>query len=477
VPPLGVGLVYWPELHPLFEDPETVGVLELELQAFWQKVATPHGWIYEPNRALLARIARLPQAKLLHGVGQPLGGTVDDPLDYLPLWREAIDLLDPPWVSEHLSFSRVRGRAACREAGFLLPPRQSVAGVAQAARNITRMQQALARPLAFETGVSYLRPRADELVDGEFFGAVAGHAQCGILLDVHNLWCNERNGRQRISELLEQIPLDRVWEMHVAGGMALDGYWLDAHSDCAPSELIELAAQIVPRLPNLGAIVFEILPEHLSRIGIDGIHRQIELLQQLWRRRASRSALDVRHPDTIVPLSAPAQRADDELIAWECGLVHALDGNKVLHSRFAGLECDPGVTVLRTLIGDARRSNLARAVRYSMMLLLTELGRSETEKLLQDYFAHQAPDTFPAIEADRFVSFLCERRDIVERVAYLAEILSFEHALVRATLYGQDSKVIWSTDPVALLCALDEGRRPGDLPRVRTEMHIHAHQQ
>src|SRR6185312_12432178 len=60
-----------------------------------------------------------------------------------------------------------------------------------------------------------------------------------------------------------------VWEVHLAGGMALDGYWLDAHSDAVAPALLELTAEIVPRLPNLGAIVFEILPQHLPRIGID----------------------------------------------------------------------------------------------------------------------------------------------------------------------------------------------------------------
>src|SRR6185369_16720969 len=95
---LGVGAVYWPELAPLFEDAGLVGVLELELQAFWEKLAASGGARYLANDKLLRSVARLPQAKLLHGVAQPFAGATDDPLDYLPLWRSAVDVLQPTWV-------------------------------------------------------------------------------------------------------------------------------------------------------------------------------------------------------------------------------------------------------------------------------------------------------------------------------------------------------------------------------------------
>ena len=60
--------------------------------------------------------------------------------------------------------------------------------------------------------------------------AVAECADCGILLDLHNLFANGVNGRQSVEEFIAQLPLERVWEIHVAGGVELDGYWLDAHS-------------------------------------------------------------------------------------------------------------------------------------------------------------------------------------------------------------------------------------------------------
>jgi uncharacterized protein len=66
--------------------------------------------------------------------------------------------------------------------------------------------------------------------DGVFVGAVAESADCGILLDLHNVFANGVNGRQPVEDFLAQLPLDRVWEIHLAGGFDMEGLWLDAHS-------------------------------------------------------------------------------------------------------------------------------------------------------------------------------------------------------------------------------------------------------
>jgi uncharacterized protein (UPF0276 family) len=65
-------------------------------------------------------------------------------------------------------------------------------------------------PLAVETGVNYLRPRSDEIPDGEFVRALAETADCGILLDRHHVYCNQMNGRQTVEQFVGQIPLERV---------------------------------------------------------------------------------------------------------------------------------------------------------------------------------------------------------------------------------------------------------------------------
>jgi len=470
---LGVGLVYWSELAPLFAPGSAVvDVLELEPQALWEKGWHDGGWRYRVNEGLLEQVAGLPQAKLVHGVAQPLGGTTPDPVEHVSLLRHAVDLLDPSWISEHLSFNRVERPSGVEEAGFLLPPRQTAASVRVAADNIEGFRQALGRPVAFETGVSYLRRRDDELDDASYFRAVAETADCGILLDLHNLWCNEVNGRDRVSDVLAGLPLDRVWEMHLAGGMPLSGYWLDAHSGAVPPPVIDLAAELMPRLRGLRALMFEILPEHLPTIGIDGVHRQIEALRALW-------ALKPR--ETLPPIgasSSTSKRAHgrpedvDEARAWENALVDLIRGRTTGASPYGDVAADPGIDILRELVGDFRRAGLTRALRYTMTALLAGLGSQQTHALLDAYIAQEDADPYPAVESDRFARFLRERPGILDQVQYLRETLDFEHGLLRATLFGATTEIEWSADPTAIFDALDSGHLPTALPPMHSTMRI-----
>jgi uncharacterized protein (UPF0276 family) len=202
---------------------------------------------------------------------------------------ETIARLHPPWISEHLSFS-----SACIDGGtvntsFLLPPRQSQKTVALAARNISRIKAAFSLPVAFETGVNYLRPQANDMPDGEFFGAIATQANCGIVLDLHDLWCNQLNGSGKVLEVLRDLPLERVWEVHLAGGQFRNGYMLDAHFGTVSPELMALASEVIPQLPSLKALVFEITPDYMEAedIGIDELAAQVMDLRTLWRSRRS----------------------------------------------------------------------------------------------------------------------------------------------------------------------------------------------
>lgn len=172
-------------------------------------------------------------------------------------------------------------------------------------------------PVAVETGVSYLRPRADELPDGDFVGRVVESADCGLLLDLHNVYCNSRNGRQPLDEYLDQLPLDRVWEMHLAGGMEMGGFWLDAHSGAIPDPLYAIAERLVPRLPNLKAIIFEIFPSFVPVVGLDLVREQVERLHALWALRAparerSPAPVRLRLEDDARGAASPA--------AWERAL-------------------------------------------------------------------------------------------------------------------------------------------------------------
>jgi uncharacterized protein (UPF0276 family) len=462
---IGVGAVYWPALHTLFKDaPNLLTVLEVEPQTLWQFNAAS-GARYLLNQAAFDAIAQLPQRKVIHGVGFPVGGTVSPDPEHIPPFIASVNALGAEWASEHLSFNEIAVGNGSLQCGFLLPPCQNLEGVEIAAANIRHVQSQLAVPFAFETGVSYLKPHPFEMSDGSFFRAVAERANCGIVLDLHNLWANELNGRRSLRDVLTELPLERILEIHLAGGMEMDGYYLDAHSGAVPEALLAFAADLVPRLTNLRAVVFEILPYYIPRLGIDGVIKQIEQLQTLVRSTKEGGygrppsfpeQRAVANTNPTVSAGAPLRSVDTHMSPqqWEAIIGGLVVGGTAAPSSDRGLGADPGIAIVKSLARDFRRGGLVDALRLSCTLILLTKGVVMFQ-FLMDGFADCSPaERFSIVDADRFALYLVDKG---LRIPYLDEVLAYEHAILRASLYGEYSTVTFKHDPSVLLGGLLDG--------------------
>lgn len=326
LPELGVGLIYSPGLEPLLEaHPELVDVLEIEPQTTWIETgsgAEP----YLVRDDVLAHLAALPGRKLVHSVGTPVGGSVRANTAQLPLLRETVRDLGSPWASEHLSFNLTPDFFT----GFFLPPRQTEAGIDVYVDAIRTLRDGLGVPIAIETGVNYLQPRPDELGDGEFIALVAQRADCGILLDLHNVYCNALNGRQSVEHFLSALPLDRVWELHLAGGFEVEGYWVDAHSGAIPEPLHQICRDVIPALPHLKAIVFELFSSYLPHFGLEATRAELERVHDLWARRRSGAEPAGRSGGSPMPAAVawPATTVSPQ--EWEAALGSVVVGREPL---------------------------------------------------------------------------------------------------------------------------------------------------
>src|SRR5277367_2104526 len=196
LPELGVGLTWFSALGPVLdENPGLIDLLEIEPQTFWRRDPVTGELVVD--QPMLNELLANSLPKLIHGIGFPVGGTRPPSIEELILLREVAAALEVPWLSEHLSFNLVGEAHSPRthRTSFLLPPRQTLAGVIAAARSVQAMAAYMPVPVAVETGVNYLGRRPDELPDGEFVARVVEAAYCGILLDLHNIWTNQLNGR------------------------------------------------------------------------------------------------------------------------------------------------------------------------------------------------------------------------------------------------------------------------------------------
>jgi uncharacterized protein (UPF0276 family) len=376
------------------------------------------------------------------------------------LLAELVTQLRCPWVSEHLSILRIQDGDALTSLGVLIAPPQTAAGVEVAADNIQRLSEAVGAPVVFETGVNYLRPRAGEMPDGEFFRAVAETADCGILLDLHNLWCNERNGRARAIEVIDSLPLERVWEIHVADGYWRDGHYLDAHSGVTGRDVLGLLSTTLPSLINLGAVIFEVSPDRLGRDELTPatiVDHLGELADMCAERGSALGPTDYSKP---VQLLAATSTAVGELKRWEQALGQLVLGGEPLSPLGAQLAGDDGCGVWRDIAAASRRGQFAGALPLTCRFLLLTFGEAGTVELLQGFW-----DSVPPAEttADEMVRLAEHLRGSATLIDCLDAVLDYELAVHRCALNPDtDHEIPFPYDPDAVLGSLARSTIPED---------------
>ncbi|GGV50774.1 hypothetical protein GCM10010495_80580 [Kitasatospora herbaricolor] len=471
---LGVGLTYVPGLDRITDAcADLLDVVEVEPQTLWR--SRTDGGITLDEEAL-RRIADLPGARLLHGVGNPVGGCRPPDRGHIALVGELAERLGAPWVSEHLAFNRVGGPGEGFRTGFMLPPCPTPGGSRRGIRSVRTMAAALPVPLAVEIGANYLRPRPGELSDGEFARRVAEGSGCGLLLDLHNVLANERNGRGGVDEVLAALPLERVWEVHLAGGTEYRGYWLDAHSGLPDEELTALAERILPRLPALRAVLFEVTPSAVPQLDPAAVRELLARMRAMWPDGAPLPPLrplppvlpgqSPRSPAGPSPGGAygsyggPADRVDPE--EWEEALGGLAIGREPGNALARELAEDPAIGLIRDLVTEFRGSALAGSLRWTVRLLLLSVGGPGTRELLDGYVLACPPQLFATEEAFAFAAHL---RRLRPRVRWLEDVLELDLGLIRAQIDGQPCTVRLGTDPTALMADLGAGRLPVDPPR------------
>jgi len=149
----------------------------------------------------------------LHGVGLSLGST--DPLDreHLGRLKRLIQHIEPGLISEHLCWSSVEGR----HLNDLLPLPYTDEALAHVVARIREVQDFLGRQILIENISSYLQFTHSTIPEWEFIAAAAQRADCGILLDVNNVYVSAHNHDFDARAYLHALPAARVQEIHLAG--------------------------------------------------------------------------------------------------------------------------------------------------------------------------------------------------------------------------------------------------------------------
>ncbi|MFK7894411.1 MAG: DUF692 domain-containing protein [Myxococcota bacterium] len=187
----------------------------------------------------------------LHGVSMNIGSS--DPLDadYLNDLERLIKRVDPSWISDHLCWTGVGGH----QLHDLLPLPYTEEAIRHVAARVRQVQDRLGRPLALENVSSYITYKEDTLSEWEFLLAIVEEADCGILLDVNNIYVSAHNHSFDAERYIDSIPPGRVFQIHLAGHSRSDEILIDTHDHPVCDEVWALYERAIARLGPVSTLI------------------------------------------------------------------------------------------------------------------------------------------------------------------------------------------------------------------------------
>ena len=242
-PHLGHGIGLRPPHYP--------HVLDGTIRADWFEVISENFMIRGGRPLVVLEKARALAPVVLHGVSLSLGGV--DPLsaEYLADLETLIARVEPAWVSDHLCWGTSRGRYA----HDLLPLPYTEEALAHVAERVGRVQDRLGRRILVENVSSYLTYTHSTMPEWTFLAALAERADCGILLDVNNIYVSAVNHGFDPSDYLAGMPAARVGQIHLAGHSDCGTHLLDTHDHPVPPAVWDVYRDALVRLGPASTLV------------------------------------------------------------------------------------------------------------------------------------------------------------------------------------------------------------------------------
>jgi uncharacterized protein (UPF0276 family) len=178
------------------------------------------------QRYVLQQLAERYQV-VLHGVSLSIGST--DPLnfDYLRKLKTLAREVDARWISDHLCWTGVLGR----NSHDLLPVPFTEKTLRHVVERVKIVQDVLERPFVLENPSSYVTFAHSTMSEHEFISRMAEEADCGLLLDVNNVYVSTFNHDLDPEEFIRALPHERIVQFHLAGHSNYGTHLIDTHDD------------------------------------------------------------------------------------------------------------------------------------------------------------------------------------------------------------------------------------------------------
>jgi len=234
-----------------------------------------------PRRILESIRAERPV--VMHGVSMNIGSV--DPLDavYLDRLDRLARDVEPSWLSDHLCWNGVGGA----HLHDLMPLPTSEAVLDWVARRVVAVQERLGRRIAVENVSSYLSFVDDELDEWQFLAELAERADCGVLLDVNNVFVSAHNHGFDAAAYLDSIPAERIFQIHLAGHSESGPLLIDTHDHPVRDEVWSLYERVVRRTGPVSTLIeWDAELPTLDRL-VEEAHRARRILEDIGQEAAA----------------------------------------------------------------------------------------------------------------------------------------------------------------------------------------------
>jgi uncharacterized protein (UPF0276 family) len=188
---------------------------------------------------------------VLHGLSFSVGATQPTHSDYIKFISRCHEQVPCLWWSEHIGATHVQGL----QVRALMPPAFNDENVELITSKIKEMMRVTPKPLLMENIAYYYRLPHSYLKEADFISRIINNADCGLLLDLNNLYVNAKNHHYDPYEFLNQIPLERVVEVHIAGCQEMHGMLVDTHAASPSQDVLNLFDYVCKHAFINGALI------------------------------------------------------------------------------------------------------------------------------------------------------------------------------------------------------------------------------
>ncbi|MBU8897597.1 DUF692 domain-containing protein [Corallococcus sp. M34] len=188
---------------------------------------------------------------LPHGVGLNIGGPDALDEDYVSRLSALVRRVDAPFFSDHLCYSRLGGV----HLHDLLPLPFTEAAVEHVVPRVREVMARVGRPFLLENPSYYAKMPGGTLAEADFLRHVVEQADCGLLLDVNNVYVNAMNHGYDARAFVDALPLERVVQIHLAGHEVRPDVLIDTHGASVCDEVWALYRYTIARTGAVSTLI------------------------------------------------------------------------------------------------------------------------------------------------------------------------------------------------------------------------------